>query len=254
VVLTNAGLLGLGSVAEPLRVAFAGTGTATTAARSDHQHSSLDTLAVVGAGSVGTDLSVGRDLDVGRDLTVEGLLLVGSDALIDGTLTVSGATTFLSRVTMPPGTRIGNTIIAAYSGNMPTTQSGYSSDPLHIQTAWRCNITDAVMYNLNFRGYNFNVGVPFDFTAVGYMYGPNGHTKNTIVATIPGSLAMTTYCATEGGGANGGYLTFRMVQTGGVQWHASDIVIDVVGGGSFYNENGADTFVVRRFVNQATNL
>jgi hypothetical protein len=242
VVATNAGLSGIGSVDEPLAVVFEGSGDALTAARSDHQHTSLDTLAVVGDGSIG------------RDLTVEGLLLVGNDALLDGTLTVSGSAVFEGKVRTPAGTRIGNTIVGAYSGSMPTTESGYSDHPLHIQTAWQCNITNGVMYNLNFRGYNFNAGKPFDFTAVGYMYGTNGHTKNTIVATIPGDIAMVSYCSTEGGGLNGGYLTFRMTQTGVNPWHASDIVIDFVGGASSYLVTGANTFTVRRFINQAANL
>lgn len=193
-----------------------------------------------------------NDASVGRDLTIERDLLVGGDALLDGDLLVSGAASFTGPVTMPAGTRIGNTIVAAYSGRMPTTDSGYSSDPLHIQTAWRCGVTDGVMYHLRIRGYNFNNGTPFDFAAVGYMYGANGHTKNNITAVIGGGITLTSYCATEGGGLSGGYLTFRMSQA--VQWHASDIVIDFVGGSSSYLVSGANTFVVRRFLNQTSNL
>lgn len=220
--------------------AFSGSGTAVTAARADHQHASLNALAVVGSGSFG------------QALTVDGAFTA------KGAANVKGAATFEGRVTVPAGLRVGNSIFGAYVGVIPASGS-YSEHPLHIQTGWRCGITDATFYRLRFSGYNFrgnssSVGQPFEFVAVGYLIAGTGHKNNSIEAQVPSNLSFSSYCAAEGGGSlGGGYLTFKLSRAS-LEWHATDIVIDFLGGGHVLMKNGADTFTVRKYVNQAANL
>lgn len=221
--------------------AFSGSGTAVTAARADHQHASLNALAVVGSGSFG------------QALTVDGAFTA------KGAANVKGAATFEGRVTVPAGLRVGNSIFGAYVGVIPAAGAGYSEHPLHIQTGWRCGITDATQYRLRFSGYNLrahstSVGQPFEFVAAGYLTIANGHINSSIVAHAPSNLSLSSYCATEGGGSGGGgYLTFKLSRAS-LEWHFTDLVIDFLGGGQALMKNGADTFTVRKYVNQAANL
>ncbi|MCA9516646.1 MAG: polymer-forming cytoskeletal protein, partial [Myxococcales bacterium] len=252
-VLLEGGLAGSGAAADPLHVVFAGSGVAATAARSDHEHGTLDAVQITHDAGVGGDLTVEGALLVGADSLVDADLSVSGDLTVDGALTVTGDTHLDGPVVMKPGTRVGNTVYGAISTHLPLDATGYNTTPLHIQTEWRCGLTVSVMFNLHFRGFNFIQPSAFEFYAVGYLYGANGYTSANVSAVVPGGITLTSYCSTEGGGpSGGGYVTFRLANA--VTWHASDLVVDLVGGGSVYFVNSADTFAVRRMVHSATNL
>lgn len=151
----------------------------------------------------------------------------------------------------PAPLRIGNSIFGAATAALPVG-SAFSANPVHVQTNWRCQVTDGVRYHLRFRGFNFTGADPFEFSAIGYLYGSFGHVNNQVRPLGATTVTLTSYCATEGGGINGGYLTFRLVSPN--DWHASDLVIDFVGGASPAVAAGADSFAVRRLVNSASNL
>lgn len=140
--------------------------------------------------------------------------------------------------------RIGNRILNAYRTNVPIGSS-YSTVPLHLETAWVCGVTLNVMYNIAFDGYLFLSAKPIKAQAVGYLYGANGHTSNSVVH-FTNAVAVSTYCATNG------HLVFKLVPS--TDWHASDLVLELIGGGSSYQTGAANSFTIVSATHSVTNL
>lgn len=144
--------------------------------------------------------------------------------------------------------RTGNYVTNAYSLPLPTAGStgGHSTDPLHLKTNWTCGVTADVMYNLHFEGYHFIGASQIDASAVGYLYGSFGHTYNS-TTKISGGVTASTYCSSVDN-----KLVFKL--TAPSDWHASDLVIRLVGGGSYYLKNAADTFQIVTAVHSSSNI
>jgi len=140
--------------------------------------------------------------------------------------------------------RMGNTLYQAWRSRLPFSSGGYSRLPFHLKTAWICGTTH-LMYNLEFRGYLFRAAKDFHMTAVGYLYGTRGHTSNS-VRQYTNTVTLSTYCAKDK------KLVFKLVA--GTDWHASDLVVNLIGGGSGYHTTAANTFKVVQAVHSASNL
>lgn len=144
--------------------------------------------------------------------------------------------------------RTGNYVTNAYNLTLPTAGSagGHSTDPLHLKTNWTCGVTADVMYNLHFEGYHFVGSSQIDVSAVGYLYGSNGHTYNS-ATKISGGVTVSTYCSSVDN-----KLVFKL--TAPSDWHASDLVIRLAGGASYYLKNAADTFQIVNAVHSSSNI
>jgi hypothetical protein len=147
--------------------------------------------------------------------------------------------------------RVGNTVLNAWAGRIPLAAS-YTTDPLHIRTNWTCGVTDTVMYNIEFKGHNFLRAEEINVVSTGYLYGINGLTYERN-ATISGGTVVDAYCASAG---KGNRLTFRVSAplSSGQMFHASDIVLNLIGGTSTYQATAANTFQVVEVVHSAANL
>jgi len=162
---------------------------------------------------------------------------------------VSGNASISDDVRVDKAVRIGNAIYSIYRRNLPTTPSGWSTDPLHMKTNWVCGVTEQTMYSLVFNGYHLRGSSEINIKAVGYLYGASGHVKDN-VRNISGTASATTYCS-----AVDSHLVFKLtLSSGDPDWHASDIVVHFDGGGSVYLKNGADTVSFSEVVNSATNI
>lgn len=81
--------------------------------------------------------------------------------------------------------------------------------------------------------------------AVGYLYDENGHTHDNAWCHTPDgtettrNVELSTYCA-----PSSGKLVFRLSDPDNSfnQWHASDLLVNYIGGGSGYIRNGRETF------------
>lgn len=146
--------------------------------------------------------------------------------------------------------RIGNSILDAYSLNLPAHGLSYSPYPLHLRTDWECGVTNGPMYHLEFKGYAFNDATPYHVVATGYLYGDNGHINNRVLHVVGyDKVTLSTYCASA---AKGRRLTFKLTAT--KDWHASDLVVNFVGGPNNYLRQGADSFRIVEAIHAPSNL
>ena len=129
---------------------------------------------------------------------------------------------------------------------------GSAAGNLHIQTNLPCS-TNAIisspvkyMYHFKLTGHNFQGREWYECHAVGYMeslaIGLSDHIGSNCVGTPAsstrqgGSIGVSQYC-----GAASGYLVLELVDsTPPERWHASDLIIDFIGGKSNYAQLAAD--------------
>jgi len=146
-------------------------------------------------------------------------------------------------LTMDGSLRVGNSILNAYAIGLPVGM-GYSTDPLHIKLGYEVGV-DALMFNLSVKGHLYQDASAFDISVVGYLYGVFGLT-GVGVESSKGTVSASVYVAGDG------YLVLKLEAP--TDWHASDLVIDVVGGGSSYHTGAADLFTVVQAVHASTDL
>eukprot|EP01083_Nonionella_stella_P070683 189245_1 len=121
-------------------------------------------------------------------------------------------------------------------------KNGYASKPLHIKTDWTVGEPNKnIMYNLEFRGHLFRAKKAIFSHAVGYLYGANGHGQWCDTWNGNNVIDVTTYTA------DGDHkLVFKLGISKHLeqQWHASDLIINLIGGKSVYQQRAKDTFKV----------
>lgn len=126
---------------------------------------------------------------------------------------------------------------------------GYADTPyLSLETNYLCgsNMTND-MYHLHFEGHIFRDSESFSCQAVGYLYGARGHTfaqtncNDDFPTTSNLTMQLTSYCAPQSGN-----LVFRFFDPNWAadRWHASDLLVNYVGGGGSYIGRGADTLQI----------
>ncbi|HMV65542.1 MAG TPA: hypothetical protein PKA64_01735 [Myxococcota bacterium] len=184
---------------------------------------------------LGLDLTQ-TDADLG--VAEAGLAAVQAQVTAMGTsLTVTGPV------------RVGATIYNAWSGLVPVGGSSYSVDPLHLKTAWSC--TGGVMWNVEFAGYNFLAARPIRTSSVGYAYATaGGITANQDRDDVDGTTVATTYCSSDG------KVSFKLTSNaaGTNKWHASNVVLNLVGGPSSYASAAANSFQILAAEMRAANF
>lgn len=219
-----------------------------------------DTIYFAGAGlslsgqtfSVGSDRASFEKVTGGLGVATASGIAIGTTHPGDDRLRVRGDTRIESgslRVVDGP-VRIGHTILGAYSLNLPANGQSYSPYPLHLRTDWECGVTNGPMYHLEFKGYAFNDETPYQMAATGYLYGSNGHINSRVLHIVGNDrVTLSTYCASA---AKGRRLTFKLTAT--KDWHASDLVVNFVGGPNDYLRQGADSFRIVEAVHAPANL
>jgi peptidoglycan hydrolase CwlO-like protein len=134
--------------------------------------------------------------------------------------------------------RVGSTIYNAWSSLVPMSGS-YSSNPLHLKTGWGC--TSGVMWNVQFVGYNFLAERTIHTSSVGYAYASaGGIVYNQDRDFVDGTTVATTYCSSDG------KVSFKLTSNavGANKWHASNVVLNLVGGPSSYAAAAANSFEI----------
>lgn len=140
-----------------------------------------------------------------------------------------------------------STVMGIFSTALPVSKgwdkSGYSNKPLHLKTDWlwkaQKNNSDAhIMYNIEFKGHLFRANKPIFIIAVGYLYGTRGHTYDSIQYLSDG-VKLTVYQAKEDG-----KVVFKLETENNTDWHASDLVLNLIGGKSVYHQRAKNSLKI----------
>lgn len=145
------------------------------------------------------------------------------------------------------GLRVGNTVYGAWQASVPSSfnGAGYASGALQLQTELPCanNTGEAgYMWHIEFVGHDFRGASPFRVVSVGYSQPSYPNEIQDVSSYVDyGQVRVAAYCSTDD------YLSFELTlaRSGSNQWHASDLTINLLHGGSGYERRATDGFAVR---------
>ena len=188
----------------------------------------------------------------------DGTLNLDCDTVIDNKLKVGNSISNLWSADLPVGVDMIRTTpdgrccggSAPYSSDSGDYASGpcfdvsgcgYATGKLHMKTNMLCANPANAMYHLEFRGHLFRAKKAFFCEAVGYLAAAGLTHTNAACHHAPSDIyhdmGISTYCTTDG------YLAFALTDPGhttdGNLWHASDIVVNYVGGSGNYVARGS---------------
>jgi hypothetical protein len=201
-----------------------------------------------------TSVTAGAGLS-GGTITGEGTVAIANNGVVPGMIASDAAalakvTGGKMSVTTHGGLRVGNMVMGAWSASIPSTfnGTGYSERRLQIKTALRCDNGggQGYMWHLEFLGHDYTGNKPFKTVSVGYSQASYPDEIQNLGSTqVYGAIAVTPYCsAADSSGRK--YLSFELDNgRGGTSaWHASDLVINILHGGSGYEKQFTDGFAV----------
>ena len=132
---------------------------------------------------------------------------------------------------------------------LPVTKgsnNGSCKLPLHIKMGWDWTTQDMyVMYNIKFEGHLFGAMKPIFVMAVGYLYGPHGHSYDGITH-ITDAVKLSTYKSSDG------KLVFKLEGTS--DWHASCLNMTLFDGEISYHKTAMKTIKIVDICHSADNL
>lgn len=139
--------------------------------------------------------------------------------------------------------RIGNTLLNAFSAGLPHdfgAGSSYSG-ALQLETTWSCSnaVSHSYMWQVEFAGHDFNTDSPFRVVTVGYSTSSYADLIQDVGTTVDyGPIGVVTYCSSNG------FVSFELTRSTSA-WHASDLTINLLHGGSGYQRSATDDWGVR---------
>jgi hypothetical protein len=141
------------------------------------------------------------------------------------------------------GLRVGNAVYGAWSGGVPGAFNGqgYASGALQMKTALTCGNGQgqSYMWHVEFAGHDYLANTPFRTVSVGYSQSSYpDEIQNLGTVKDYGNVNVNPYCSTDD------FLCFELTRGGGGQWHASDMVVNLLHGGSGYERNFTNGFRV----------
>lgn len=132
-----------------------------------------------------------------------------------------------------------STIMCAYSTELPVSKgcdrTGKCCKPLHLKTDWPWN--SDLMYNIEFKGHLFMASKPIFIIAVGYLYLDSGHVYDSIQYVSDG--VKLSVCKTKDE-----KMAFKLETENNLDWHASDLVLNLIGGKNGYHQKAKDSFKI----------
>lgn len=153
------------------------------------------------------------------------------------------------------GLRVGNTVYGAWAAAVPSAFNGggYATGALQMKTALPCGnapvaacqpgapepARPAYMWHMEFVGHDFIGNSPFRVVNIGYSE-PCYPAEIQGLRSIDdyGTGRVSAYCSADKN------LSFELTHTGSHQWHASDLVVNLLHGASDYERHATDGFAV----------